>query len=48
MGLPKGNHRAVDVVAGDVAEVEEVVVVAKAEAPKASQTGIIPQRSGVP
>ena len=48
MGLPKGDDRAVDVAAGDVAEVEEVAVVAGAEAPRVSQTGTIPQRSGVP
>ena len=48
MELPKGNRRAVAVEAEDVAEVEEVAVVAEAEAPRVSLTGIIPQKSGVP
>ena len=48
MELPKGNHRAMAVVADDVAEVEEVAMVAEVEALKVSLTGTIPQRSGVP
>ena len=48
MELTKGNRRAVAVEAEDVAEVEEVAVVAEVEALKVSLTGTIPQRSGVP
>ena len=48
MQLLKGNRRAVAVEAEDVAEVEEVAVVAEAEALMVSLTGTIPQRSGVP
>ena len=48
MELTKGNRRAVAVEAEDVAEVEEVAMVAEVEALKVSLTGTISQRSGVP